>query len=140
MRSNLVRYLQPSLLALNSGASCFSFFLVQKLRWCPFLAKDQTPNHYNLQYKIIIQLQTKFSHIFLTSQKIFYPVKTRLKKFSPRPRGKSVIGKILFVYMIKVAKVIFLKSLCWISFLNNFLKNVWNKIWQKAQFLDQELF
>ena len=31
--------------------------------------------------------------------------KTRLKKFRPRPRGKSVIGKILFEYMIKVAKV-----------------------------------
>ena len=44
--------------------------------------------------------------------------KTRLKKFSPRPRGKSVIGKILFVYMIKVAKVLFL------SFLDNFSENV----------------
>ena len=30
---------------------------------------------------------------------------TRLEKFSPRPRGKSVIGKISFEYMIKVAKV-----------------------------------
>ena len=37
-------------------------------------------------------------------------MKTRLKKFSPRPRGKSVIGKILFAYMIKVVKVLFLKK------------------------------
>ena len=37
---------------------------------------------------------------------------TRLKKFSPRPRGKSVIGKILFEYMIKVEKVLFSKSVC----------------------------
>ena len=38
--------------------------------------------------------------------------RTRLKKFSPRPRGKSVMGKILFEYMIKVAKVLFLKIVC----------------------------
>ena len=37
--------------------------------------------------------------------------KTRLKKFSPRPRGKSVIGKILFEYMIKFAKLLF-KKVC----------------------------
>ena len=33
----------------------------------------------------------------------------RLKKVSPRPRGKSVIGKILFEYIVKVAKVLFKK-------------------------------
>ena len=36
---------------------------------------------------------------------------TRLKKFSPRPRGKSVIGKILFEFMVKVAKNLLKKFL-----------------------------
>ena len=43
-------------------------------------------------------------------------IETRLKKFSPRPRGKSVVGKILFEYMVKIIKVC-RRSLCWIIFL-----------------------
>ena len=35
--------------------------------------------------------------------------KKRPKKFSPRPRGKSVIVEILLKCMIKVAKVLFKK-------------------------------
>ena len=52
-------------------------------------------------------------------------------------KTEKVIG-ILFEYMIEVAKVLFLKSLCWISFLDSFSKNVWNQIWQEGKFLDQE--
>ena len=49
---------------------------------------------------------------FLAKNNVFVLFITRLKKFSPRPRGKSVIGKILFEYMIKVEKVLFSKSVC----------------------------
>ena len=40
----------------------------------------------------------------MTENFYFSKGKTRLKKFSPRPRGKTLIGKILFEYAIQVAK------------------------------------
>ena len=55
-------------------------------------------------------------------------LKTRLKKFSPRPRGKSVNRK----NMIWIHDTTFFTKI----FLDHFLKNVWNQIWQKAKFLD----
>ena len=56
--------------------------------------------------------------------------------FSPRPRGKSVIGKILFECMVKVAKVS-LKKVCVEWIFGKLKKKVWNQISQKAKFLDQ---
>ena len=50
-------------------------------------------------------------------------IETRLKKFSPRPRGKSVVGKILFEYMVKTIKLLLNKFML-NNFLNNSSKNV----------------
>ena len=94
----------------SSAALEVSFILTTTNFSLKFLTEYCRPDN-----DLLLQAPGLFCKSTLESQK-HWVTKTRLKKFSPRPRGKSVIGEILFECMIKVAKDFF-KDLCWMKFI-----------------------